>query len=104
VDIRTVIDAWREWKEGIAGQPPVEQLEQDWGPKWRPTSAQRIAFCRRKVILDEVYRLVQTGLSPDDAVAQLEALRNGRSLTKLRKTIQQQKRGSEGQNTDCCPH
>ena len=27
MDLRTVADAWREWKEGIAGFPAVEQLE-----------------------------------------------------------------------------
>jgi hypothetical protein len=27
MDLRTVADAWQEWKEGIAGFPAVEQLE-----------------------------------------------------------------------------
>jgi hypothetical protein len=31
MDLRTVADAWREWKEGIAGFPAGEQLESSWG-------------------------------------------------------------------------
>jgi Transcriptional activator of glycolytic enzymes len=26
----TVVDVWREYKEGIAGGPALEQLEQQW--------------------------------------------------------------------------
>jgi hypothetical protein len=83
MDLRTVADVWREWKEGIAGFPAVEQLESSWGPAWRPLPKHRVAFSRRKVIWDEVNRLLQTGLTQDDAVAQLEALRNSGSLYRL---------------------
>ena len=92
LDLRTVADAWREWKEGIAGKPAVEQLETVWGPKWRPSAAARTAFCRRKVIWDEIHRLLQAGLALDKAVGQLEALRNGKSLLKLAALIQQRQR------------
>jgi hypothetical protein len=91
LDLRTVADAWREWKEGIAGKPAVEQLESVWGPKWRPSAAARTAFCRRKVIWDEIHRLLQVGLALDEAIGQLEALRNGKSLLKLAALIQQQR-------------
>lgn len=80
---RTVTDAWREWKEGIGGRPALEELEEKWGARWRPEAAQRTAFCRRKVVLDELHRLQKAGRSPEDAVAELEALRAGRSLGKL---------------------
>jgi hypothetical protein len=92
LDLRTVADAWREWKEGIAGSPAVKQLESVWGPKWRPSAAARTAFCRRKVIWDEIHRLLQAGLALDEAVGQLEALRNGKSLLRLAALIQQQRR------------
>ncbi len=89
MDLRTVADAWREWKEGIAGFPAVEQLESSWGAAWRPEAKQRVAFCRRKVVWDEVGRLIQAGLTQNDAVAQLEALRSGKSLYKLALLLQQ---------------
>ena len=92
MDLRTVADAWREWKEGIAGFPAVEQLESSWGAAWRPEAKQRVAFCRRKVVWDEVSRLIQAGLTQSNAVAQLEALRGGKSLYKLALLLQQMQR------------
>ena len=92
MDLRTVADAWREWKEGIAGFPAVEQLESSWGAAWRPEAKQRVAFCRRKVVWDEVNRLIQAGLTQNDAVAQLEGLRGGKSLYKLALLLQQMQR------------
>jgi hypothetical protein len=92
MDLRTVADAWREWKEGIAGFPAVELLESCWGAAWRPEAKQRVAFCRRKVIWDEVNRLLQAGLTQNDAIAQLEALRSGKSLYKLGLLLQQMQR------------
>jgi hypothetical protein len=54
---------WREYKEGIAGGPAVEQLEQQWQWRWRPAAAQRTAWSRRKTVLDEVERLLRSGAS-----------------------------------------
>jgi hypothetical protein len=31
----TVKDVWREWKEGLAGQPVIQELEEKWGSRWR---------------------------------------------------------------------
>jgi hypothetical protein len=50
MDLRTVADAWREWKEGIAGFPAVEQLESSWGAAWCPEAKQQVAFCWWKVV------------------------------------------------------
>jgi hypothetical protein len=80
INARTVTDVWREYKEGIAGGPAVEQLERQWQARWRPTRAQRTAWCRRKVVIDEVVRLIEAGLTPADAVAELEAQRGSASL------------------------
>jgi hypothetical protein len=82
-EIRTVTDLWQEWKVGLGGAPSVEELEQRWGAPWRPRAAQKTAFCRRKVILDEVNRLIDLGQTAELAVAQLEALRAGRSLRRF---------------------
>ena len=68
-EVRTVADLWQEWKVGLRGAPPIEELEQRWGARWRPQAAQKTAFCRRKVILDEINRLVDLGQTIDLAVA-----------------------------------
>jgi hypothetical protein len=43
ISARTVGDVWREYKEGIAGGPAVEELERQWQARWRLTTAQRTA-------------------------------------------------------------
>lgn len=80
---RTVEDAWREWDVGIMGQKPLRKLEEKWGALLRPTQAQKVAFCRRKVLIDEVNLLVRQGSTIEDAVGQLELQRQGRSLRQL---------------------
>ena len=79
----TVKDAWREWQEGLAGQPALRELEARWGSRWRPGNAVRIAFSRRKVIWDEILARTARGKSVDEAVAELELLRASRSLNSL---------------------
>jgi hypothetical protein len=29
----TVKDVWREWQEGLAGQPAIKELEEKWGSR-----------------------------------------------------------------------
>jgi Centromere DNA-binding protein complex CBF3 subunit, domain 2/Transcriptional activator of glycolytic enzymes len=79
----TVADAWREWKEGLAGQPAIRELEEAWGSRWRPSNTVRVQFCRRKVIWDAVQARVARGGSEEEAIAELELLRAGRSLNQL---------------------
>lgn len=74
---------WQEWREGIGGGPPLETLERRWGPRLRPTKAQKVAFSRRKVVLDELLRLQLGGLSAREAVDRLEEIRDGRSVLNL---------------------
>jgi len=38
----TVKDVWREWKEGITGQPAIQELEEKWGSRWRPGNIIRV--------------------------------------------------------------
>jgi hypothetical protein len=92
INAHTVGDVWREYKEGIAGGPAVEQLEQRWQSRWRPAAAQRTAWSRRKTVLDEVQRLIDSGLSPADAVADLEARRGTSTLRSLIDALVDQKR------------
>lgn len=98
----TVGDVWREWKEGLAGQPAVRELEEAWGSSWRPGNTVRVQFCRRKVVWDEVLARVARGRAEEEAVAELELLRAGRSLNQLvdelkhRRQYHQRARGPSG--------
>jgi hypothetical protein len=76
----TVKDVWREWQEGLAGQPAIRELEEKWGSRWRPSNVARVQFCRRKVIWDEIIARTTRGKSADEAVVELELKRAGRSL------------------------
>jgi len=91
-----VADVWREWKEGIGG-PPLEALEQRWGHRLRPMAHQRVAWSRRKVLLDEILRLRQGGLSAAEAVSQLDGLRDGRSIRNLSDRLTAQRTARPGQ-------
>ena len=88
---QTVADVWREFKEGIARGPAVEELERQWQARWRPTTAQRTAWCRRKLVIDEIERLIKTGLTPADAVAVLEDQRGSLTLWSLQNRLRAQK-------------
>jgi hypothetical protein len=99
VRLRTVGDAWAEWKVGINGGPAVEELERVWGGAWRPTGKARVAFCRRKVIWDEIARLMRTGMGAEEAIEGLEQLRDGGSLVDLGKAIKERQRGRPALDT-----
>jgi hypothetical protein len=88
----TVTDVWREYKEGIARGPAVEQLERDWQSRWRPAAAQRTAWSWRKTIVNEVQSLVATGLAPAAAVAELEARRGSSTLRSLIDALVEERR------------
>jgi hypothetical protein len=74
----------------------VEELERVWGGAWRPTGKARVAFCRRKVIWDEVARLMRAGLSAEEACGDLERLRDGGSLVDLGRAVKARQRGRAG--------
>jgi hypothetical protein len=82
-DARTVADVWREWREGIAGRPALQGLERTLGHLLRPKAKDHTAWSRRKVILDELTRLIARGRTEEATVAELEAIRAGRHLRRL---------------------
>ncbi|KAJ9413287.1 transcriptional activator of glycolytic enzymes-domain-containing protein [Fusarium oxysporum] len=92
----TVLDVWKEWEEGIAGQPAVRVLEETWGSRWRPGNGIRVQFCRRKVIWDELLARTASGKSEEEAVAELELLRAGWSLNRLVDELKQRRRRGQG--------
>ena len=95
----TVQDAWREWKEGLGGRQPVQDLEGRWGSLWRPGNNLRVQFCRRKVIWDAILARIARGKSEEDAVAEVERLREGQSLNRLVDILRRrrQPRGQPGE-------
>jgi hypothetical protein len=46
----SVVDVWREYKEGVQGKPSVESLEHNFGVAWRKDRAVSRFFCRRNEI------------------------------------------------------
>ncbi len=82
-DARSVADVWREWRKGVGGRPALEGLEEAWGHLLRPTARQATAWSRRRVVVDDLRRLVASGRSEEEAVEELEALRGGRHLRRL---------------------
>jgi len=91
IKARTVNEVWREWNEGILGGPAVKDLELKWGSRWRPLPKERVAFCRRKVIIDDILKQQQHGESVSDAVTALELVRGDRSLDWLIKEIKRRR-------------
>ena len=85
--IETVTDQWREWNEGLGTNPAVKDLEKNYGAKWRSLDKDSRHFNRRKPIIDEILRKVESGgcASTPDAAKELEKYRqdNGLSLRKL---------------------
>jgi len=72
--ITTIPDLWREWTVGLGGQQSVEALDERWGSRWRH-GAEFQFYSRRKVIIDEIKRLVAGGREVVDVVDSLEEQR-----------------------------
>ncbi len=72
--VATIQDLWREWTEGLGGQLSVEALDERWGSRWR-RGAEFQFYSRRKVIIDEIKRLIKTGRGAKDVVESLEEQR-----------------------------
>ena len=89
--VLTVEDVWREWKEGLGGRPAVQELESKWGSHWRPGNTLRVQFCRRKVIWDTILARIASGRSEEEAVAEVERIRAGKSLNRLVDTLRQRR-------------
>ena len=83
--ITTIPDLWREWTVGLGGQLSVEALDERWGSRWR-RGAEFQFYSRRKVIIDEIKRLVAAGgREAIDVVDSLEEqrLRSRASLSQV---------------------
>ncbi|CEP08881.1 hypothetical protein [Parasitella parasitica] len=91
-EITTVENLWKEWKEGWNGYWPVEELEKNWGNKWR--AKDRKWFNIRKQIIDAVNDLhISHHIPIQDAINTLQSeINNNRwSLDKIGKLLQTKK-------------
>jgi hypothetical protein len=86
--VTTVAELWKEWHEGLASNPSVEEMEEKFGRKWRATSKESKFFSRRKTIIDYVKQVVSTQrVSWVEAVRKVDEERGSKSLDALSKII-----------------
>lgn len=90
--VATVEEVWREYKEGIDGQPAIEDLDASWGSRWRPEPRGRTWYSRRKVIWDKIKEFMNDGLDEAAAVREVERLRDGGTINKLIRLLQDERK------------
>jgi len=83
-----VADLWREYRHGVDGQPSIESLDQIWGPQWRPEPKDRTWYSRRKLVWDKMKEFLHDDLTEEQAVAEVEKIRGGRSINWLMNLLQ----------------
>ena len=100
--VGTVEEVWREYREGMDGQPAIEKLDEAWGSRWRPEPRGRTWYSRRKVIWDKIKEHIEAGMAEDEAVREVERLRDGGTINKLIRLLQEEKKekgGAAGEGT-----
>ncbi|KAI1099790.1 transcriptional activator of glycolytic enzymes-domain-containing protein [Jackrogersella minutella] len=90
--VGTVEEVWREYREGMDGQPAIEDLDAAWGSRWRPEPRGRTWYSRRKVIWDKIKEYMTEGLDEEDAVREVEKLRDGNTINKLIRMLQDERK------------
>ncbi|CEP15312.1 hypothetical protein [Parasitella parasitica] len=78
-NIKTVKQLYEEWTLGLNGYWPVQQLEEEWGTKWRQGDKKCISL--RRHVVDAVNDLVtDLHLSIDEAIEKLQVAMTKRGL------------------------
>ncbi|KAI0544757.1 transcriptional activator of glycolytic enzymes-domain-containing protein [Xylaria curta] len=90
--VGTVEEVWREYREGMDGQPAIEKLDATWGSRWRPEPRGRTWYSRRKVIWDKIKEYMAEGMDEDNAVQEVERLRDGGTINKLIRMLQDERK------------
>ncbi|KAI2466282.1 transcriptional activator of glycolytic enzymes-domain-containing protein [Annulohypoxylon bovei var. microspora] len=90
--VGSVEEVWREYREGMDGQPAIEELDATWGSRWRPEPRGRTWYSRRKVIWDKIKEYMAEGIDEDDAVREVEKLRDGNTINKLIRMLQDERK------------
>jgi Transcriptional activator of glycolytic enzymes len=74
--VKTVVDLWEEYKTGFPHQPrapagpSIEQLDKDFGAKWRTRDDCRKAYSRRRHIWETVVQATENLNISSDIIAQ----------------------------------
>lgn len=84
--ISTLPDLWREWTIGVKGSPSIEELDRQYGTKWRPDHKENQYYCKRMVIVRELRRRAEAmaggyAANVDAVVKQMEVERRQSGLT-----------------------
>lgn len=90
--VATVEEVWKEYRQGNDGQPAVEALDAAWGSRWRPEPRGRTWYSRRKVIWDKIKEFITEGMDEDAAVQEVEKLRDGGTINKLIRMLQDERK------------
>jgi len=90
--VATVEEVWKEYREGIDGQPAIEKLDATWGSRWRPEPRGRTWYSRRKVIWDKIKEFINEGMDEQSAVQEVEKLREGGTINKLIRMLQDERK------------
>lgn len=93
----TVQEVWEEHRYGRNGNPPLEQLDALWGPRWRPDPKIRVWYGRRKAILDKIRQFIADGIDEQNAVMEVEKMRRGRTLHWLSRILQDDRKATRKQ-------
>ena len=90
----TVMDLWQEWSVGWGGCPSIQSLDDAWGHRWRQGSEVSF-YSRRRLIVTEIRRLGERGMSLAAAAQELETRRRreGLSLTRLNERLRRPPEG-----------
>lgn len=83
----TVTDVWREYSNGLGGNPSVEHIEREYGTAWRKERKESRFYSRRKELYDTIKKMAdKQRTSCEEASWRLEdrRVRLGVSLDKLR--------------------
>ncbi len=86
----TVADLWEEWTIGLRGGPAIRDLERE-GTTWRRSPSESRFFQRRKIVLDEVQRLVDGGRGAVEAVAEVVAGHVGKELNAISEALKRRR-------------
>lgn len=90
--VGTVDEVWKEYRQGMDGQPAIEELDATWGSRWRPEPRGRTWYSRRKVIWDKIKDFMAEGMGEDEAVREVEKLRDGGTINKLIRLLQDERK------------
>lgn len=89
--VHTVEALWREWTEGLAGQPSITWLDNRWGNRWRAGRSSEIQWysLRLEIVKEIRYQARSRRQSEEEAMAtlQLEQRHAGISLDSLCKRL-----------------